>query len=85
MPRVQTVLMRASHKETTGAIVSCEQTQDVNTVEKMLERIKNAVTDWIKVTKAGMEMWEYSSEDLNIGDLSTGYTDKDLQKFLHGK
>lgn len=83
MKRVQTVLMRASHEETTGAIVSCKETKDMPSVTKMLEAIRKAVTDWVKVTKSGQSSWTESSKDFNIGDLSFCFSDKDLKKFLH--
>ena len=35
-----------------------------------IDILTNAVTQWIKETENGMNMWEYSSCDLNIGDLS---------------
>lgn len=82
MLRVKTILMRASHKETTGAIVSCQRTKLISTAKSMLDGITNAVTGWMKVTKSGMEKWEQSSKDFNIGDLSSCYSDADLQKFL---
>jgi hypothetical protein len=74
--------MRSSTDETTGAVVSCRQKNGIETPLEMIKRIKSAVTDWVKVTKAGMHEWKNSSQDFNIGDLSTCYTDEDLKKLL---
>ncbi len=82
MPRVKTILMRVSHDETTGAIVSCERTKIIDSVQQMLKSIISAVTGWMKVTKSGIEKWKQSSKDFNIGDLSSCYSDADLRKFL---
>jgi hypothetical protein len=34
-----------------------------------VSKIKDAVTEWVCKTDEGMALWEYSCEDLNIGDL----------------
>jgi hypothetical protein len=75
--------MRSSNDETTGAVVSCKKTRILEDPKTMIETIKKAVTDWVKITKAGMREWDDSSQDFNIGDLSTCYTDNDLKKFLN--
>ena len=83
MKRVKTVVMRDSRDETTGAIVSCRESKNVTSALKMLEAIRKAVTDWVKVSKNGQTAWAASSEDFNFGDLSFCFTDSDLKKFLH--
>ncbi len=39
------------------------------TKEQVLERVQEAVTDWILSTQAGMRTWRDSCEDFNIGDM----------------
>ena len=35
-----------------------------------LEELRFAVTRWVKETERGLKLWEYSCEDLNVGDLN---------------
>jgi hypothetical protein len=45
----------------------------------ILPAIKAGITEWIEKTKAGKEAWDYSCEDLNIGDIASSHTtDKEL-------
>lgn len=47
-----------------------DKAMDKNTWEKQVEEdLCAAVTLWIKETEEGKKLWEYSVEDLNIGDL----------------
>ena len=53
-------------------------------LEPTMEAITRGVTAWIKGTEEGKAAWDYSSEDLNIGDLLGGYLpdDADLRTCL---
>lgn len=54
------------------------------TKEQVLERVQEAVTDWILESQDGMKAWQDSCEDFNIGDMST-YMDEELVRCLAGR
>lgn len=47
----------------------------------------DAITKWVATTDAGRSLWEYSSNDLNIGDLagSDAFGNKDLKALLEAR
>lgn len=48
------------------------------------DAMMDAVTKWVATTEAGRSLWNYSSHDLNIGDLagSDAFNDPDLRQLL---
>lgn len=44
--------------------------------------LKKGVTEWVRTTEEGRRLWEYSSEDLNIGDLASYLEDASLLECL---
>mgnify|MGYP000974103138 CR=1 FL=1 len=46
---------------------------------EFLARLKKAITAWMKNTSAGELALEYSSDDFNIGDLSSHLEDGELE------
>lgn len=84
--RVQCIVFRDSTDETTFAIVSCRRHPSLTSGNALRNAITRAVTEWV-VTGEGRPMWDYSSGDFNIGDLSTcDYAGGTLGKLLekHG-
>ena len=57
--------------ESTQAIVTLETPLDLSPDEAM-QKICDCVASWINDTKEGLDAWDESGEDFNIGDLS-GY------------
>ena len=47
-----------------------------------LNRLKEAVTNWVNETEEGRKLWDYSCEDLNIGDLAACASREDLIPYL---
>lgn len=41
----------------------------LKTQRDILTVIRSAITAWVKTTKEGKKAWEYSSDDMNIGDI----------------
>jgi hypothetical protein len=41
-----------------------------------LTQLKKAVTEWVETTQEGIEEWDNSCEDFNIGDLLTARTNE---------
>jgi hypothetical protein len=84
--RVRALVLRSSREETTFAVVSCRRTEEVRRAGQLLALFSAAVTDWVKETDAGKAAYANSSEDYNVGDLSTDIDDDTLQPFLerHG-
>jgi hypothetical protein len=50
---------------------------------KFLEALIRAITNWMKCTDKGKKAFEYSSEDFNIGDLSSYLEDANLKGLLY--
>ena len=42
--------------------------ETLKTTQEVLDALENAITHWIETTPAGLEAWEESCEDFNIGD-----------------
>ena len=84
--RVQALVLRSSRDETTFAVVSCRQTEEARRADQLLTLFSAAVTGWVKETDTGKVAYANSSEDYNVGDLSTDIKDDLLRPFLerHG-
>ena len=66
------------------SVVAFEHHIRHDTPAKLMEALKAGVTQWVKTSGAGKELWKQSSEDLNIGDLVTERDeDKSLYRALH--
>lgn len=44
----------------------------------LIDKLKVGITDWINTTKDGKDVWDYSSADLNIGDIAGYEKDESL-------
>lgn len=73
--RVEAVVRRESNKETTIALVSCEESAEVRNPMELKAAIKNAVTDWMLHTDDGLKELIEADEDFNIGDLANAEYD----------
>lgn len=81
--RITTVLWREEDGNIDPiVIVSAENTQTVDTVDALYERVVRAVTNWMKSTDEGRKAWKYASDDFNVGDLASYLGDDDLLRFL---
>jgi hypothetical protein len=63
-------------------IVKFTHKNRLKTPREVLEAFTHGITKWVETTNGGRKMWEYSSEDLNIGDLLSLGKDKSLKKNL---
>lgn len=71
MDRISVLVYRQEKLKIGPAVViSADQTQTVTNVNDLEERLVRGVTKWIIGTPEGKRTWEYSSGDLNIGDLA---------------
>jgi FMN phosphatase YigB (HAD superfamily) len=84
--RVQTLVLRDAHTETTFALVGCTKNNQVFRANQIYPRVRAAVTQWVRETPAGAEAYRRSSADYNVGDLSNDRDDPDLKRLLaaHG-
>ncbi len=76
------IAIRNSEDETTMALMTCVSYSHVKTPEEFLEKLKKAVTQWIKVNPDGKQAWVYSGEDFNFGDLSSYCQTEAFQNIL---
>jgi hypothetical protein len=49
---------------------------------QVFKAFKTGITRWVENTEKGQNLWNYTCEDLNIGDLLGEYGNKELNKFL---
>jgi len=52
--------------------------------EKFLTELRRAVTEWVKTSEDGKSVWEYSGNDLNIGDLMSHGGIEDIVALMPG-
>lgn len=60
-----------SGRTTTISIVKLVTRKPCKTVEEQTKALIKAVSYWVTNSKDGKECWNYSAEDLNIGDLAS--------------
>ena len=75
---VRFIVKRDSSDEMTMAIITANAHHAISKQFAFLDAVKRAVTFWINHSPKGKELWVYSVEDLNIGDLSSYLGDKQL-------
>jgi hypothetical protein len=78
--------VRFGTEEIAVAVVTARVTPDLVNQTHFLEALKRAVTDWVCDTEAGRSLLEFSSGNLNIGDLASHGIDEPLAQRLatHG-
>lgn len=54
----------------------------LGTPEKVMGAFKRGITKWVETTEEGEKLWDYSCEDLNIGDIGGLESDGALGKLL---
>ena len=57
-------------------------TDEPLTQEQVMFFIEKAINKWIETCESGLQAWEYSSEDFNIGDWSSYIQDAELKACL---
>lgn len=67
------VVLRFKHKKT------------LKTPPEVLNAFTNSITKWVENTQEGKDVWSYSSQDLNIGDILGEYKNPMLNKYLCAK
>jgi hypothetical protein len=67
------VVFRNSREERTVAVVTAQVTPPLRLRGSagFLKALKSALTAWVRETDEGRRAWKNSSEDFNVGDLST--------------
>ena len=65
------IIPRISQGELTFAVITFAYPFRPWTVDQFLELLRIVLTDWVLQTEEGMDLWESSSHDLNVGDLGT--------------
>lgn len=70
---VQFIAPRASHEETTIAVISAYFSARDRSEENFLKSLISAMDKWFK-TEEGAKAWDNSSHDYNVGDLSNEST-----------
>lgn len=67
---------------TTVAVLQLESNYEAEPDTR--DALKKSITEWVNTTHAGAQMWNYSSGDLNIGDLlgSDAFHDADLRRIM---
>lgn len=68
----------------TTAILRLTATRGPLSDIEVFAALKRAVTKWVATTDEGKNVWEWSSQDLNIGDLHAydAFDDRTLQMLL---
>lgn len=49
---------------------------------QVFKAFKAGITRWVENTQEGQNLWNYTSEDLNIGDILGEHKNEELNKFL---
>lgn len=63
-------------------IVQFKHKKSLKNTHEVFKAFKTGITNWVENTKEGENLWIYTSEDLNIGDLLGEHKNKELNKFL---
>jgi hypothetical protein len=82
---VTALVLRDSRDEMTWAVVSCKRTRLVYSANQLLNRVQAAVSEWVRTTDAGKNVYEDSGGDYNVGDLANDLDDKDLRRCLESQ
>ena len=82
-PRI-IVFTRPENDGGTIAIISLTPLDSPSFHADVFRRLITGVTRWVSSSESGQEAWEYSSEDLNIGDLSQYEGEPELVNALEG-
>jgi hypothetical protein len=82
---VEFIVPRNSRDENTFATVKARVVSDVRSLHRadvFVQYMRKAITQWIRSTEEGREFLSETSDDLNIGDLSSYGVTAKLQKEL---
>lgn len=64
------------------AVIQFTHDEKLKTAAAVLEAFERGITDWVESTVRGKKAWDYSSEDLNIGDMLGEEENEDLNSRL---
>jgi hypothetical protein len=63
-------------------IIQYTHKKALQTPKDVFDAFRGGITQWVEETEEGKNLWNYSSEDLNIGDILGENKNKTLSKFL---
>lgn len=72
------------HESVTAVVTAKVNRLELKEGDKFVQILTEAVTEWVKTTKAGKACFNYAGDDINIGDLCC-YGDLELRKILEQK
>jgi len=64
------IVPRSSTDELTFATVTAKTADYIRDEAQFLDKLEQAITNWMCVTALGRDAWTRSSADFNVGDLS---------------
>lgn len=79
---VMFVIPRISTEERTVAVIQAHVPSALTKEQAFFAALTGAITDWIIATPDGVQAWNRSSHDYNIGDLSTDLDNPTLKARL---
>jgi hypothetical protein len=59
-------------------ILKIKHTEELDSPYQVFNAFSNAITKWVENTEEGRALWNYTSEDLNIGDILSSGSNKSL-------
>jgi hypothetical protein len=63
-------------------VIQLEHNKCLTNQRQVLDALTKGITKWVENTQEGQELWKYTSEDLNIGDILSYHKNKTLIKYL---
>jgi len=66
-------------------VVQFSHKKHLKTPYEVFKAFTNGITKWVEETEEGKDLWLYTAEDLNIGDLLSHSDTKTLNKYLEAE
>jgi hypothetical protein len=63
-------------------LVKFSHSPTLQTPKEVMDAFERGITKWVETTTEGKKLWDYSSEDLNIGDMIGLDQNEELNKLL---
>lgn len=63
-------------------VVKFSHKVSLNTPYLVFKAFTKGITNWVENTHEGKNLWKYTCEDLNIGDILDQHNNKELSEFL---
>lgn len=64
-------------------ILKIKHIDEIKSPYLVFSAFSKAITKWVESTKEGQDLWHYTSEDLNIGDILSSGSNKKLNHFMN--